>query len=60
MSVNVQPLFSSEFYHFGLIDGLRKKLKHGIQGDNDTVTLYNIDGIPLFNNSKMHGLYFVE
>ena len=54
MNVNVQPLLSSEFYHFGLIDGLRKKLRHWIQGDSDTITLhFNIDGIPLFNNSKL-------
>ena len=41
-------------YHFGIINGLVKKIKRGIKGGSETVELQgHIVGIPLSNSSSL-------
>ena len=38
MKINLQPVISPDFYHFGLVGGLKTKLKHGIKENQRSIT----------------------
>ena len=47
------PIDNKEFQHFGLIEGLGYKLRHGLKDNGETIHLQaHIDGISIYRKSK--------